>query len=320
MKEDSVLLSVIVPLYNARNTIHRCLDSILQEKKISLEVICVNDESTDNTLQICQEYQDRDDRIKIVDRKNGGVASARNSGLKVAVGDYVTVIDQDDWIEENAYSIMLQAGLRENADMIVCGYSKDYGDDVRRMTNRRNIPDNISSVDELIKYAFFRGEYKNFAAFVWNKVFKREVLSKGGIDFDGTLKRGDDVLFYTKVAATTPKTIYPDEHFYHYVQSEDSITHTLTKENLQRLSEILIGYEKAIAVLEDCNIKAGAVNYMKCFYVYHASNLYELAERVNALEEKERFIAAMQKYIDVYKEQNSFSKERIERIEAFLAK
>lgn len=318
LNDNKIELSVIVPLYNAEKTLPKCLTSIQSNRNINLEIILVDDESTDKTMELCEKYSCNDSRIKVLQKKNGGVASARNSGLEIATGTYVTFMDQDDWIEKNAYSIMLERGLKEEADMIVCNYTKDYGEDVRPMVNRRPIADSISSAEELIMYAFFREEYRGFAAFVWNKLFKRELLNKNKISFDDSLKRGDDVLFYSKIAVTAPKTVYMDTHFYHYVQREDSITHTLTRENLQRLAEILSGYEKAIAVLEENHINADAVNYLKCFYVYHASNLYELSYKEKLWSEKKFFIKCMKKYLAEYKEQNINYPERIKRIEYLI--
>ncbi len=308
-----IMLSVIVPIYNAHDTIHRCLDSILQEQQIKLEVICVNDESTDDSLSICQEYQKRDNRVVIVDKKNGGVASARNSGLEIARGKYITFVDQDDWVEKDAYFKLIKKGLEENADMVVFNYSKDYEQKIQPMINRGVISENIASTEELIKYAFFREEYRGFAAFVWNKLFKKELLNRSDIMFEDTLRRGDDVLFYTRVAVCEPKTVYMNEHFYHYVQRSDSITHTLTKENLERLSEILIGYERAINVIEERFEFLASVSYMKCFYVYHAYNLYKIAQKENIEDKKAMLKKAMKKYLAEYKKQN---KDYIERIKS----
>lgn len=318
--ENEVLLSVIVPIYNAKETLNRCLNSILEEKRISLEVICVNDESTDDSLKKCYEYQKKDSRIKIVDKKNGGVASARNSGLEIAKGKYITFVDQDDWVEKNAYYEMLKKGISEDADMVVCNYTKDYDKDSCPMVNRGEIASSNSTIEELIRYAFFREEYRGYAAYVWNKLFKRETLKMNHIIFDGNLKRGDDVLFYTQVVLTKPKTVYIDKKLYHYVQRDDSITHTLTKENLSRLSEILVGYEKAIALLEEGGVKEEAISYLKCFYVYHASNLYELADKVGSDEEKEKFQKKMEKYYQEYIIQNKLYIDRIERLNKILNK
>lgn len=308
------LVSVIVPIYNARKTLIKCLESILQQSYASLEIICVDDESDDDSLLLCREISKTDDRVRVVTKNNGGVASARNLGLKIARGKYVTFVDQDDWIDNNAYSQMMKIAEKSDADMVVCNYTKDYLNEIELMINRSGIKTEIYSTDDLIRYAFFREEYRGFAAFVWNKLFKREFLIENQIVFDDTLRRGDDVLFFVNVALAEPKTIYVNQHLYHYVQRSDSVTHTFTKQNIDRLGEILIGYERAINMLEECKISEEALGYMKCFYVYHASMLYELADKEKLKIQKERYMNAMKMYFDEYVKQNAYNQDRIDRI------
>lgn len=312
-------LSVIIPLYNSEKTLFKCLNSIHSQVGISMEIILVDDESTDSTLRLCEEYCSTDVRIKVLHKRNGGVASARNAGLKVAQGDYVTFVDQDDWVEKDIYGSLLEQGRNMKADMIVYGYSKDWDDNSTDMLNRKKIKSVIECRDELLKYAFFREEYRGFAAFVWNKIFKREFLTANHIVFDETLRRGDDVLFFTKVAVRNPKSIYVDKVYYHYVQRSDSLTHTLTKENLGRLSEILSGYQKAIKIAEKNKVSTLSINYMKCFYVYHASTLFELSIKCGIRDSGNFYRNEMKKYYNEYCEQNKCYVERIKRINSLIS-
>lgn len=318
LNTNELLLSIIIPIYNAKETLDRCLVSILNEKRISLEVICVNDGSTDDSLERCYEYQKKDSRIKVINRKNGGVASARNSGLKIAKGKYVTFVDQDDWVEKDAYYEMLTKAIGEDADMIVCNYTKDFGNDMQEISNHQVIESPVSSIEKLILYAFYREEYRGYAAFVWNKLFRRTLLEKNNICFEENLKRGDDVLFYTGVALLAPKMVYIDKSLYHYVQRVDSITHTLTKENMERLGEILIGYDKAISMVEDRFPSLCSVSCMKCFYVYHASVLYKLAKNFELDDKKDEYALAISKFFEDYKKQNETYQNRIEELEKIL--
>ena len=319
-ENKNVMISVIIPVYNAKGTINRCLDSVLNQIYKNVEVICVDDESTDESLNICRDYQKSDSRVKIVEQKNGGVASARNAGLEIAQGEYVTFIDQDDWLELGAYIKLVELAKNYNADMVVCNYSKDSTSESQKMENVEPIQRIIKSRDELIKYAFYREKYRGFAAFVWNKLFRREMLVENGIIFDDSLKRGDDVLFYATVATVAQTTVYVDESFYHYVQREDSITHTKNAQNLDRLADILIGYERAIKILEDRKVETRSIDYMKCFYVYHASLLYEIAREERLEEKQRRFQKSMRLYLHEYKEQNKTDEERMERIYNLLEK
>ena len=316
--EEEILLSVIVPIYNGRKTLTQCIESILQEDKIGLEIICVDDESTDDSLALCKRIGENDKRINVLSKVNGGVASARNIGMDMAKGKYITFVDQDDWIEKNAYKVMLDLAEKENMEMVVCNYTKDDINEIRPMKNRKKVQEKIQTTEELIKYAFFREEYRGFAAFVWNKIFKRDFLRNNNINFDSSLRRGDDVLFFCNVALASPKTGYVNQCLYHYVQRPDSVTHTLTKDNIECLSEILYGYKRAIENLEEHNISAEALGYMKCFFVYHASILYELAQKNDMRNECEIFRRAMRLYLKEYIKQNECFQDRIKRIYSLI--
>lgn len=318
MEKKQTQLSVIIPLYNAVETLDRCLANILKETEVSLEVILVNDSSTDETLTLCEKYSMCDERVRHITRPNGGVAAARNTGLAIACGEYVTFVDQDDWIEPETYRVSMQTALEQKADMVVFNYTKDMGNHVERMRNRSKIPFVTESRDKLVEYAFYREEYRGYAAYVWNKLFRRSFLQEHNIRFEDGLRRGDDIVFYSAVAAYGPKTCYINRDFYHYVQREDSITHTWTSDNVERLGEILTGYERAMEILVKNGVSKEALDYMKCFYVFHASLLYELAAEHGLVEKKGVYRKEMKKYIAEYKKQNAAYPSRIEKVEGLI--
>jgi len=312
------LLSVIIPIYNAEKTLQWCLDSVLNQTYRNIEVICVNDGSTDATSNICEKYAIMDSRVKVIHKKNGGVATARNEGMKYISGNYVTFIDQDDWLEKNAYEKMMRYAMEENADLVVCSYSKDTESVIKSMRNKIKIHNPITDKNLMIQYAFERENYRGYAAFVWNKVFKTEIIRNQEILFDTALKRGDDVLFYSQFASAANKAIFVDDNLYHYMQREDSITHQKDKNNLHQLSDILIGYKKAISFLEENGINVNAIFYLKCFYVYHASLLYEIAEKENLTQEMSAYRENIKLYLKEYFEMNGKDYERINRINQML--
>lgn len=310
-------ISIIIPVYNAKKTIERCIKSVVKQE-CRIEIVIVDDESKDNTKEVIEKLQKKYDDIKYYYKKNGGVASARNYGLSKANGKYVTFVDQDDWVETNTYSEMICEMKRKKADVYVFGYSKDYDDMSIQMINNENIPHIISDSQDIIKYAFYREEYRNFAAFVWNKIFYKAFLINNDICFDESLRRGDDVIFITKIALCNPYTLYSSKNYYHYYQRIDSITHTYTNENYARLKDILLGYEKAINMLESSNVSNIYIDYMKCFYVYHASLLLEWVISQNNFDEQKYLIECVRKYYDQYCTQNFEHAERIERINNLL--
>ena len=113
-------ISVVVPVYNVEKYLKQCLDSILVQTFSNIEIICVNDGSTDNSRKILEEYKKRDFRIKIVDKKNGGLSSARNAGMKVATGEFYSFIDSDDWIDKTMLEKLYENITALNTDISIC--------------------------------------------------------------------------------------------------------------------------------------------------------------------------------------------------------
>jgi len=311
-------ISIIIPVYNTEKTLDNCLKSVLKQTYDKLEIICVDDGSNDNSLEICKKYEQMDERIIVLSKKNGGPASARNMGLKEATGEFVTFIDSDDWIENNTYEKLVKL-ISDDVDMLVYGFSKDTDLVVEPMQNIGYIGDEIYSREKLIEYAFCREKYRRFAAYVWNKLFRRSILLKYNICFDEELRRGEDVLFFSVFVSKAGKTIYLDECLYHYIQRNTSLTHVKNASNFEKLADILYAYKKAINHLEKENLNIESLDFMKCFYVYHASLLYEIVEKEGIFERKIYLKNAMQEYLSEYKNCNYMFEERIKRIESFLS-
>ena len=115
------LISVIIPVYGVEKYIAQCLDSIINQTYKNLEVIVVNDGTKDRSAEIAKEYATKDSRIKVYDFQNGGLSVARNRGLEIATGDYISYIDSDDWLDTKMYETLLKAAMKNDADMVKCG-------------------------------------------------------------------------------------------------------------------------------------------------------------------------------------------------------
>ena len=157
MEKKQLDLSVIIPLYNAVETLERCLTNILKETEVSLEILLVDDSSVDDTPALCRKLCEKDDRVQYIRRPNGGVAAARNTGLSNARGTYVTFVDQDDWVEPETYRVTVEFAQKQDADMVVFNYTKNVGEHVEYMRNRSQIPEVTQDKNAIVKYAFFRG-------------------------------------------------------------------------------------------------------------------------------------------------------------------
>lgn len=225
----SVKLSIIVPVYNVKSYIRRCLDSILNQTYQNLEIILVDDGSTDGSGDICDEYANIDSRIQVIHKENGGIASARKAGIVYATGNYTTNVDPDDWIEKEAYEYMMKKLEQYQPDMLVLGYKKEYTNFTEEY--RQWMPDGIYVGQEfwssfnncLEKNKFF---CQPIDMSLWNKAVKTELWKKYQMDCPVTLKKNvDDAVIFPCILNS--KSVFVDSKcFYHYCVRNDSILWT----------------------------------------------------------------------------------------------
>lgn len=207
-------LSVIVPVYNGEKYIEDCLNSIMNQTYKDLQIIVVNDGSTDNTKSILSDISKRDSRIQIIDKENGGVSSARNVGLEYATKDCITFVDDDDTVDLDMYELLMNY-IDEGYDIAHCGYKKISKEKVKLVngTGKIIIQNNVEALECLISGKLFVGS-------LCNKVYKRSLFK--GIKLDETLKINEDVLMNYEVFKNSKKTIFIDEAKYNYFERDES--------------------------------------------------------------------------------------------------
>lgn len=227
------LVSIIVPIYNVEKYLEKCVCSILNQDYNNLEVILVNDGSTDKSLEICERLQKKDNRIKIINQKNLGVSAARNNGFYYSKGDYICFIDSDDIIEIDMVSTLvklLQENEYEVANCNIHIIEKDKTE--RNFYTNKNIK--IYNSSELKKY-FLLGKVSHAC---WDKMYKREVLEKVNFVLNST---SEDRYFCWKLYKTINKMVVTSKVGYHYIRkNENSITsRPLSLKNISRIEEAL---------------------------------------------------------------------------------
>lgn len=205
------LISVIVPVYNVKKYVEKCLDSILRQKYKNLDIVVVDDGSDDGSSEICDNLEKKDKRVRVFHKKNGGLSDARNFGLKKAKGDIVVFVDGDDFVSDNYVSVMLEVMVRNNADVVVCGYNNIVPNE-----------ESVSGRDAAVKL-LTRHETMDIVA--WNKLYKKGLFTKNGIWFP-VGKKHEDTLTTYKILAKAKKVSYVDKSLYHYVDRKDSIMNT----------------------------------------------------------------------------------------------
>ena len=212
------LISVIVPVYKVESYLKRCVDSILNQTYTNLEIILVDDGSPDNCGAICDEYAKKDIRVKVIHKQNEGVSKARNEGLSIATGEYVTFVDSDDYIEPNMYEQLYLAINRENADLAVCGFRQV------RVNGEQKINDAPKGFDwskeNIIINYFTQGVVKEIMYSPWNKLFRTSKLEN--LRFNTKFRLGEDILFIFEFIEQMEKMIYVEGAFYHYVMHPNS--------------------------------------------------------------------------------------------------
>ena len=221
-------ISVIVPIYKVEQYLNKCLDNIIYQTYQNLEIILVDDGSPDNCGKICDEYAKKDNRIIVIHKANGGLSDARNAGLKIATGDFISFIDSDDYLELNAYEIMLNAIIKNNIDLVACNYYLDNGNNLK--TTAYNYNENRIFDRKEAYYNHLKNSY--FSAHVWNKLVKREVI--GELEFEKG-KISEDEFYTYQLIDRTKKCMYIEDVLYNYLQRDDSI---IKEFNIKRLDAI----------------------------------------------------------------------------------
>ena len=211
---DRTKISVIVPVYKVEPYIRRCLDSIIGQTYQNLEILVVDDGSPDQCGAICDEYSRKDSRIRVIHQKNGGLASARNTGLREATGYYIGWVDSDDWIEKDMFEILVRRAEQYSADIVVCGYWEQYskkkikkGSDSLLLLNKE-IAMELLLQNEQIKYH------------VWDKLWRKELFID--IYFPEGHNFEDAAVTYKLFEKAERIVCIPDIE-YNYLQREDSI-------------------------------------------------------------------------------------------------
>lgn len=206
---DLIKLSVIIPAYNLENCIGDCLDAILAQEIKNIEIIVVDDCSTDNTWNVIQSYAEKYKQvIPVSTPKNQGPAAARNVALDIATGEYIHFCDGDDLVPKKAYKELLRVAWVEDADIVTGNYSRKY-------------PDAHNIIKPFSHYTAETGIDRCFESgntMLWNKIYRREIIEKNHLRFDNSLKTYEDYLFYSQFLLTDPSAAYTDMYVYIYTE------------------------------------------------------------------------------------------------------
>ena len=223
-------VSVIIPVYNTEKYLVSCVDSILQQNDVSLEIILVDDGSTDASPSICDDYAQKYDNIHTLHIQNSGPATAKNEGLKLAQGNYIALTDSDDRMEPLMLHKMVSAGYEHDADIVCCNYKQiDEQGNVSHLnsTNQQYV---LNHEEGLIHFFSKDKIYSQ----CWTKLYKRQMLSDNHIENDPGLRTDEDFIFNIRAFVHAKTTVIVDEPLYEYTHREGSLAHAYFKSHINQ--------------------------------------------------------------------------------------
>ena len=265
-------ISVIVPVYNEDEYIDSCIDSIVRQTYTNLEILLVDDGSSDSCPEICDQWGAKDKRIKIIHKKNGGLVSARKAGIKAATGQYIGYVDGDDRIEPDMYQTMMETMQDTKADVVITGFKKElFG---KEITCLNDIPPGVYNRQQLIKEVFpkmifdpltFRG---GLYTYVWNKLFKKEKIAKYQMNVDDRIVIGEDSACVYPLLLNCDAIAVTCKAGYHYRQRMDSLLRKASDDR-QAIDKLHLFYQYMARIAADSPFKNILMHQIDSFYTVH---------------------------------------------------
>lgn len=300
---EGMKFSVIVPVYNVESYIEKCLDSLVNQTLKEIEIICINDGSTDRSLEILEKFAQKDSRIKVISQENQGQGVARNNGIKVSRGEYIAFVDPDDWIENNALELAYNMAKENNAEVVHFNYAEynDYSKKIKKRSfekiTKKYYGYNIKKNPEYNWHMFKKGCLSNLTHMVWNKVYSREFILKNDIKFPPN-KHGEDIVFTQQMLLSASKIYYLDEYLYYYRCRANSAVNSLSDENfcvfdnIKFLREYLLKQGLYFELEKEFNdYKVGALNLYYNYVELSSRELYkEMSRAITTEKEYKKFI------------------------------
>lgn len=310
-------ISLIIPIFNTQEYLEKCLESAINQDYRNIEIICVDDGSTDNSGRILDDFAGKYKTIVAIHQENGGESNARNRGLSVARGDYIGFMDCDDWIEPGMYSRLKDAMEAYDVDMVASGWIKEFPGRSITVSNQGQVKCGVMNQNELLRYVYHRDNYQGFA-YMWNKLYKREALcGEDGnfLKFPEDLKLGGDIVYLAQILMNVKSAVYMEESFYHYRQRSGSGSHS---KNMEAWLDCLTAYDRVIAFFQHNFVGEEILNLVKRFQVYHSTNIAEMAFQSHNKEGLGICQDYMRRYEKEYVETNQTYKDRIDRFYRIL--
>lgn len=244
-------ISIIVPVYKTESFLCRCLDSLLSQTLNDFELLLIDDGSPDRSGEICDEYAQRDSRIRVFHKENGGVASARQFGMDHAQGEFVIHADPDDWVESNMLEDLYHEAVEKSADLIICDF---FVDDDKYAKQEPSGEDHMIVLKDL---------FQRLHGSCWNKLVRRSCYEKYDVTFSQNLSFCEDLTFWVKFLKNPIKISYLPKAYYHYVLHDDSIVHSYMNRESEEGWKVLVLLKDELKEFPDiCRLACSRMAYL----------------------------------------------------------
>lgn len=244
-----VLVSVIIPVYNVENYLRECLNSVIDQSYSNMEILLIDDGSTDNSGKVCDEYAQKDKRIKVIHKENGGVSSARNLGLDIAQGEYIAFIDSDDRVHETYIEKLYKKIRAEKADVCLCHFSQLINEKLKKI--KEPLPNSINiDLKKKETISFFEKYFscKGIGGCIWRSLYRAKIVKH--YRFSCSLARAEDLLFNLEVLVNCKKVVSLNEWLYEYRINEKS---QMSSYNKKLLNNNVETYRQVIRIISIFN-------------------------------------------------------------------
>lgn len=307
---DNIKISVVIPVYNVEKYLSECIDSLINQTLKEVEIICVDDGSTDNSPQILDEYAKKDTRIKVFHQENKGVSVARNDGIKKVQGEYLTFVDSDDWLELNALEVLYNTAKKRKSDVLLFSFYSYYPNKLEK--NNRLVPlkniikDSNTTFLESYKYIL------DTPMGTWAKLYKTNLIQDNEIKFPPNIQCSEDRPFYIQSCINAKNISVLDEPFYYYRRD---ISQSLTQGNSNSVSDSY----KANQIIKQMIYKLEDKKKIFCSflkdYIQNILWAWDISKLKSNASENIKYLKLLKKECKEFKNYEDFPKENYIRLE-----
>ncbi|MDE6052435.1 MAG: glycosyltransferase family 2 protein, partial [Lachnospiraceae bacterium] len=242
----NTLVSIVVPIYNAKEYLHKCVDSIIKQTYENIELILVDDGSQDGSALLCDELAESDKRIIVMHKNNGGLVTARKAGLRQARGKYILNVDSDDWIEKDMVEQLLAAAEQNDSDIVTSGYYEETLEYTIKQTD--TLPEGNYNTEEeklyLYRHMVRNGMRRGMNVPIWCKLVKSNIMREIYLEMSDEIRVGEDAAFIYSCLALADKITISHNAYYHYMVREGTMSRSRNRYYYREINDVILFIEK----------------------------------------------------------------------------